>query len=339
MRTIDKKLALEGGYWNWVSSAKGLGVILIIIGHLLYDSSAPWINKIIYSIHVPVFFILSGYTQKGKMDLSSFQRRTKKILLPYLAFTFIGLPFFGYLMIRKDYSLPDILLNMLYVKGKVENNPLWFLVVMFEISTITFITRLPSKSLVTQTLAYICSVILGGVAYNQLATLRVLNLFGINRAIVCFSFYIFGMLIRKIQIINRNQMLMILLPTSIINFIFSYILNSKVSIYEFDIGNYCYFQIAALCGSIAFIIVCKLFFDRKGFLSDISRYSILFLGIQYFIIVPFRIIMRKMNLNGSITYDIWMVLITCLMVLMIPFIYECVKRKMPIVTIFNGESR
>ena len=47
-------------YVYWIDSAKAIGIILIIVGHLSYGSSLSWINKLIYSFHVPLFFMLSG---------------------------------------------------------------------------------------------------------------------------------------------------------------------------------------------------------------------------------------------------------------------------------------
>ncbi|MDD3362083.1 MAG: acyltransferase family protein [Hespellia sp.] len=44
----------------WIDMAKGLGVVLVIYGHMLYATNLG-VNKLIYAFHVPVFFILSGY--------------------------------------------------------------------------------------------------------------------------------------------------------------------------------------------------------------------------------------------------------------------------------------
>ena len=53
-----------------IDIAKGLGILLVIVGHLLPEDS--WMRQIIYSFHMPLFMFISGglfyYTKirKGK---------------------------------------------------------------------------------------------------------------------------------------------------------------------------------------------------------------------------------------------------------------------------------
>ena len=49
---------------DWVVIAKGIGIILVVIGHFHPDTSPLYwsdIRVIIYSFHMPLFFVLSGY--------------------------------------------------------------------------------------------------------------------------------------------------------------------------------------------------------------------------------------------------------------------------------------
>lgn len=43
---------------------KGIGIILVIIGHLAHGFG--WLVPAIYTFHMPLFFILSGYFYKEK---------------------------------------------------------------------------------------------------------------------------------------------------------------------------------------------------------------------------------------------------------------------------------
>ncbi len=49
------------GFINWLASAKGIGVILVVIGHFLASSNLVQLNKFIYTFHMPMFFAISGY--------------------------------------------------------------------------------------------------------------------------------------------------------------------------------------------------------------------------------------------------------------------------------------
>ena len=48
---------------KWVDAAKAIGLFLVFWGHILYGGSSigSVINRAIYSFHMPMYFILSGY--------------------------------------------------------------------------------------------------------------------------------------------------------------------------------------------------------------------------------------------------------------------------------------
>ena len=46
---------------EWIDISKGIAVVLVVLGHFWYRSDLSLLNQIIYSFHVPLFFILSGY--------------------------------------------------------------------------------------------------------------------------------------------------------------------------------------------------------------------------------------------------------------------------------------
>lgn len=60
--------------------AKGIGIILVIIGH----SGVPNpILHVIYSFHVPLFFIISGYFCKVTSIKETIIKSFKRYMLPY----------------------------------------------------------------------------------------------------------------------------------------------------------------------------------------------------------------------------------------------------------------
>jgi len=44
---------------DWIDVARGIAILLVIIGHTVPFES--FTRVIIYSMHMPIFFILSGY--------------------------------------------------------------------------------------------------------------------------------------------------------------------------------------------------------------------------------------------------------------------------------------
>ena len=42
---------------NYLDYAKGIGILLVVLGHIYNNNTKLWI----YSFHMPLFFIISGY--------------------------------------------------------------------------------------------------------------------------------------------------------------------------------------------------------------------------------------------------------------------------------------
>ena len=75
---------------EWVDIAKAITIILVIVGHTVGGLSIA----IIYSFHMPLFFILSAYTFKCSENKEQFVNKTEKafkhLIIPVLILIFIG---------------------------------------------------------------------------------------------------------------------------------------------------------------------------------------------------------------------------------------------------------
>lgn len=119
---------------------KGIGILLMIYYHLSCD-----LRPIIYSFHMPLFFILSGYFAK---DISSWdemrlmtKKSLKRLILPYLV-TMILLIVIELVKSFFKGSYDNVILMVLrlaWSSGDIyESNygllvlgPLWFLIALF----------------------------------------------------------------------------------------------------------------------------------------------------------------------------------------------------------------
>lgn len=68
---------------NWIDSAKGIGILLVVLGHSTGNIEDP-LNKAILSFHMPLFFFLSGLCSKQKEENKGKQalRKAYSLLLP-----------------------------------------------------------------------------------------------------------------------------------------------------------------------------------------------------------------------------------------------------------------
>lgn len=78
---------------NWVDIAKGIGIILVVMGHACCPKLP---HGIIYSFHMPLFFFLSGLfiSRQCENDFLTYLRKNfRSLMLPYFYFNLISIIF------------------------------------------------------------------------------------------------------------------------------------------------------------------------------------------------------------------------------------------------------
>lgn len=140
-----------------VSIAKGIGIILMVLGH----ADVPYIWNFIYMFHMPLFFVLSGYCFKEKYlnDFKTFGiRKITGLYFPFLKWGIFFLLFhniffhlniyngeYGYRgSVSHLYSIPEILRRAfigcgLFLYPEQLLGGYWFLVQLFWASIIGFV--------------------------------------------------------------------------------------------------------------------------------------------------------------------------------------------------------
>ena len=83
---------------SWLDMAKGYGTLLVIFAHLGAGSIRTWI----YTFHMPLFFLLSGYVFNENYDFSNFiKKKCKSIVVPYFC---LGIPMVLFEFLKYVYS-------------------------------------------------------------------------------------------------------------------------------------------------------------------------------------------------------------------------------------------
>ena len=81
----------SGGRDGVIDAAKGYGILLVFLGHLVYYDSPMF--RVIFNFHMPLFFLLSGMTFSPEKDAdcrSILKRIWRTIGVPFLFFTAFG---------------------------------------------------------------------------------------------------------------------------------------------------------------------------------------------------------------------------------------------------------
>ena len=124
---------------------KGIGICAVIAGHTFLTSNT--IHNLIYSFHMPLFFILSGYFYKR--DNKIIQKMVfdgRRIIIPYILTSLFLIIFLSYRSPIPQLSLKYGLLAIIWGSGGTHTSlffssmpkigPLWFLPALFWCRTI-----------------------------------------------------------------------------------------------------------------------------------------------------------------------------------------------------------
>ena len=125
----------------YVDIAKGIGIILVVMGHNDFALISPFAHKLIYSFHMPMFFFMSGMFFKPDMPFLTFlKNRFHRVLKPFLAI--LLWIFFASLSFSKVSFLTAgrRLIKAMYGSGYyIDWVQLWFLPHLFAVSLFAFI--------------------------------------------------------------------------------------------------------------------------------------------------------------------------------------------------------
>jgi len=127
---------------DYLDMTKGLGMILVLIGHLQGDSIftfSPYIQPLcvfIFSFHMPMFFIVSGILLAIKNDevkplKEVAKSRFRGIIIPYLWFSLFYLIVVVAALIKGEIAVQTLYLNIWYVISGYGMNVLWFLPALY----------------------------------------------------------------------------------------------------------------------------------------------------------------------------------------------------------------
>lgn len=276
----------------FLDQAKGFAIFLMVFAHAIawnLDNyqSVLFINseqsnrniiagllwQLIYSFHMPLFFLISGYLTSEPIKglyLNKIFRRTKQLLIPWIASGFI----------------------MLFVRGYFGY---WFLLSLWQLSICGYLIHYINSILNKNKKIYIDLIIIfiffvfAKIVFKEEYKLYDID---ISKFLIYFPSFIFGMLIRKYS--NIAEFLFQAKNLSWYYIIFAIFFSFKYFDFKFDetilisiiqkIRNY----ILPISGSLAVIVYLKNRVDSIKFLEQlgVKSLSIYIFHIMFVIQIP-----------------------------------------------------
>jgi acyltransferase len=326
---------------NSIDIAKGLGVFLVIWGHL--NTPTPYLN--IYSFHMPLFFLLSGIFHKQQISFSNLiQTRSRSLLLPYVFFSFFsylfylvwallftGLGTFDFYSIYKIVSYKDAV-----------SVPLWFFISLFQVTIIYYILK---KSVKKSWALLLITLLISVFSYciSQLDLSYFYNFFHFFSSFSMLFFYALGCEVFKdfrARIVPNTNVFKVLLFIGILLFFeyvntFSKVIDVALNIFE---SSFIVYMLAAISGIYGLwlisVIINKLYFVEK-FWSFIGKNSMGIFAIHISMFELARPIVNKVVLPGSPLSGFIIAIVTLIISaginemikIIFPFIYGTDKKK------------
>jgi len=300
---------------TWIDMAKGYGSLLVIYGHIdRYSVLGEWL----YTFHVPLFFILSGYMFNGECNFNEFfRKKVKSMIIPYIC---LGIPMVSF------WAIGEVISGKLNWKGGVftvirfvfvQNRiwTLWFLACLFLLNILFyFAVKYIKKDIFLAIFAIILAIL--GLMYYELGGQPLV--WNADVCLTAFPFFFIGYMLRKNpDVLNkisgktRSSILWFIacLTVNIVCSYCSYRISGKgLDMYESSYGVPLLVYIAAVTGTMCVIILAR-WFDI-GIVRYIGQNSIIYFAWHQTIAIP--IVAGLFSLVGFVLPSNAGMLITCI---------------------------
>lgn len=261
--------------------AKGIGIILVVIGHLQYISE-PF-RIFIVSFHMPMFFLISGMLmaltkEEDKTASIYIGEKIKRIAFPYLIYSILFLILEIIYMYSTDkVNWLSIIQNMYYSVCLYGNSVLWFLPAMFFGCIMLYFLRNRTSHKVTIITVIVLTVIMYfleklngmmGVKYCQSIIISELFFFFmmIIRAFftlfyLTLGYYLYILLFNKLDIMTKIKPYALAAIGVVILIIVGLTsqLNGAVDFHFLMFGNPFLYLFNSIAGATAIVLICASF--------------------------------------------------------------------------------
>lgn len=271
-----------------VDILKGIGIILMITGHIEFGSVY---DKWIHSFHMPMFFIISGFLFHVK-DVSLFnfiKRKSKPLLIPYFLFALIHYLFWIILcLIKNNLSISNLLNPLEHIffintSGMPIAGALWFLTSLFLVEIIYFIILKNFSSSWRRFLVFIFSIL--GCIIPKYFRLP----FGADISFMAIGLFEIGyalkMIYEKKTIEYKSFSFIFIILASIICFF-----NGYVNVRNGEYSNVVLYYSCASLMTIGLFCICKIWTNNtylKSELKFVGKNSIVYVCLnQLVLLVP-----------------------------------------------------
>lgn len=258
----------------FIDIAKGLGIFMVILGHLL--STDQVLRYFLYTIHIPLFLLLSGFFERKRFHCGSYIFTIfKRLYVPYALIVMID--FTAYTIIYRPsvihVTIPHML-RALVGLDLVYDIPIWFLFCLFIVKVLFQVFNMVRH--VKLKVVFLVVVLMCGIVYMYLT--EYIGFIG-NRYYAVYAippvltYYIIGYNSKGIikypfkcftgdNLFEKALLMLLSFCCLIATFVTSWI-NGDVGVLGCHFGNVFLFMLGSLTGSYGIIILVSFLASLK----------------------------------------------------------------------------
>lgn len=252
--------------YDWLDMAKGIGIVLVVMGHTLFP-----LHSAIDVFHMPLFFLLAGFTLKVSRMEVFLLKKIDSIFIPYIFF-----------------SIVSILISCVVPHESIFNGPLWFLETLFIVLIIAQLTITSAEKTLPK------CVIGGGILVVVIYTSTLLKYnmqilpFNIDRALRALPFVLFGYMTKDFVFKDTStskKYLLFFVSLLIYSIAFSLYYVTFHTQGNFKMGEIMrpcppLFYLSAIGGSFAVIGLCRIV-NRVRIVNWLGRNSLVIMCVHF----------------------------------------------------------
>jgi acyltransferase len=292
--------------WQWLDAAKGLGIALIVWGHIYSITEPTPLQVWVYAFHVPLFFFISGLTfrPEGNSLARVWRSKLRTLLLPYLVYALLGYLFYlagysfaqlmGLKLSQFDYGLLPPLIGVFYGSlgdGHLVNTPVWFVVALF---CTLLLGQAINRNGVPGTMRLVAAVAIAGLGYWVGGQIKLP--FSLAPAMLGLAFFQAGVQLKGtvFTLKERPQRLWTILLVCLLISSFSQV-NGFVAQATPAVGHFGWFLLFGFAGTFATLAFAQLIEPRADWLAFLGRYSLHIMLIHFLIIKSVKVLLTMVT--------------------------------------------
>ena len=296
---------------KWIDTAKGIGIILVVLSHFSL-SSDEYAIKFIFSFHMPLFFFLAGMVFNANAPFKQFFiKKAKGVYVPFFIFLCIEY-LICFISRRNELMLKDFLVEFVFQTigfdlandAYLFNGPIWFLCALFFAEIVFYFVARKNKIYI-YTISMVVSLICAYFIDFRLP-------FGIGYIFAISVFMSIGCIFKQLiktdrfEMMQKNKVLLVFL------FVFSFAvlfftanLNDFVSMRSFSYGNYLLFVLNAILG-IIMIVALSMLLQNNKILRFYGENSIIVLCLHLYMTDKFvPVVFDLLSIGDSILQNVY----------------------------------